>query len=441
MGYAIGPQYNVAQLESINNYFYANHGPSTAKNEYLEDGVNSYNQNYIDKENSAAGYIMGEFKIGNSLNIVPGARFQQENTDITSYHILVDPLSPIGYTVKPTPSESKRNDPDWFPSVNLKYKATDRVQIYGAVYRSVSLPSFIDIDPVLIFSQGGAPPITGGNPLLKPSTASNFDLGASVSDNDIGLFTVNLFYKEITNLIYTMQNYQPFLTTPVIGAPAGIMDRLPSAAYYDTTFAKTLSSKLGSSTIYTNIPMNDPQEAYLRGIELSWQTHLWYLPGVLSGIVLDLNASFMSSNQLYPYFQIVKTGGSAINPINSLVYSTRSGALQDQPKAIYNAILGWDYRGFSSRFSLRYQQQTLSSLDTRYSVRDAYYDNVLLLDISLRQQIVGNLSIFADVTNVNSHIDNYYLEYYNGNNGTSGRLPTSEQTYGLNSQLGLSLWY
>jgi len=436
LGYPIGPQYDVYKLLSINSYFYANQGPASADNSYRLDGVNSYNQNYTDKEHSDAGYLMGEFNIGTSLTVIPGARFQQENTDITSYHILVDPLSPTGIVGLPSPSESKRNNPYWYPSVNVKYKASEKVQLLAAVYRSVSLPSFIDIDPVLVFSPGPAPQIAGGNPLLKPSTATNFDLAATVSDNNIGLFTVDLFYKQISNLIYTMQNYQPFLTSPVIGGPSDIRDRVPAAAYYDTNFAKQVTGKL--SNIYTNIPMNNPEAAYLRGVEFSWQTHLWYLPGVLSGIVLDLNASFMGSNQLYPYFTSVKTGGSAISPVFSLVYQTRSGQLQDQPKATYNAILGWDYEGFSSRVSFRYQQVTLTGLDTRYSVRDAYYDNVLLIDISARQKLIGELAVFADVTNVNSHIDNYYLNYYNGNNGTSGHLPTSEQTYGLNAQLGIS---
>ncbi|HTR81438.1 MAG TPA: TonB-dependent receptor [Bacteroidota bacterium] len=443
LGYAIGQQYNADQLIAINKYFYSVHGPSTKANEYLLNGINSYNQDYTDKENSAAGYFMGEFNVGSRLTVIPGARFQQENTDITSYHLIEDPLSPTGLDGKPVPSESKRNNPYWFPSVNIKYKATDKIQIFGAAYRSVSLPSFTDINPVLIFypsvqssSNGSQYNILGGNPLLKPSTATNFDLGATISDNNIGLFTVNLFYKQISDLIYSMQNYQPFLTSPIVGAPAGMLDRIPSAAYYDTTFAHQLTG-----AISTNIPLNDPEEAYLRGIELSWQTHMWYLPWVLSGIVLDLNASFMSSNQLFPYFDVVRTGGSAIKPINSLVYKTRSGELQNQPKAIYNAILGWDYKGFSSRFSLRYTEVTLSSLDTRYSLRDAYYDNVLLLDISLKQQLIDNLAIFADVTNVNNHIDTYYLSYYNGNNGTSGNLPTSEQTYGLDAQVGLSFSY
>ena len=433
LGYAIGPQYKVYELLNINNYFYAHEPPHT----YRVDGVDSYAQDYTDKENSSAGYVMGEFHAGTDLTVIPGIRFQEEKSDISAYHIIVDPLSPIGYSVTPVLVETKRDNPNWFPSVNIKYRATDNIQILGAAYRSVSLPSFIDISPVLIFNPGASPTqLSGGNPLLKPSTAANADLGVSVFNNNIGLFTVNLFYKEITDLIYVMNDYQPFLTAPVAGAPANIRDRLPAPAYYDTNFVKLLTG-----TISENIPMNDPEKAYLRGIELSWQTHLWYLPWVLNGIVLDLNVSFMSSNQLYPYFNVVRTGGSAIRPINSLVYETRSGQLQDQPKATYNAILGWDNKGFSSRLSFRYQQVTLTGLDTQYGIRDAYYDNVLLVDISLKQQILPGLSIFANATNVNSHIDNYYLNYYNGNNGTSGQLPTSEQTYGLNGQLGLSFVY
>ncbi len=435
LGYAIGPQYNVSQLMSINSYFYQVHGPSSTVNEYLLAGLNSYNQDYVDKENTKAGYIMGEFNVGSKLTVVPGVRFQQEEYDITSRHILVDPLSPTGIVGSNPPlNQTKRKNPDWFPSVNIKYKATDNVQMMSAAYRSVSLPSFTDINPVLVFNPGGTPTqITGGNPLLRPSTAWNFDLGVSVFSNEIGLFTVNLFYKEITDLIYAMQNYQPFLTSPIIGAPSDIMDRLPAASYYDTSFAKTLTG-----LISTNVPMNNPERAYLRGIELSWQTHLWYLPGLLSGIVLDLNASFMSSSQMYPYFDAVRTGGSVIRPIYTMVYKMRSGHLQDQPEATYNAILGWDYKGFSSRFSFRYQKLTLTSLDTRYSIRDAYYDNVLLIDIAVKQRIIDNLAVFANVTNVNSHIDNYYLNYYNGLDGTSGQLPTSKQTYGLDTQLGLS---
>jgi hypothetical protein len=275
--------------------------------------------------------------------------------------------------------------------------------------------------------------------MLKPSTAWNFDLGASYSSNDVGLVTVNLFYKEISDLIYGMQNFMPYWPYPVVGAPADIYDRLPGPAsgYFDTVWAQ---QNLGTKLTGT-MPMNDPSKAFLRGIEISWQTHLWYLPGVLSGIILDLNASYMSSRQLYPSFAITKVGGTLFRPIYNLFYQTVAGPLQNQPKAIYNATLGWDYMGFSSRFSLRYQQLTLTSMDTQYGLQNSYYDNVTLFDIQLKQQIIGNLAVFANATNVNSHIDNYYFSHPAYATVGEGQLPTSQQTYGWAVQLGLTYFY
>ncbi len=431
LGYTLGPQYNMYQLLNMQNGYYAKNS-----NLYYTNAANDYGQTYTDKENTRAGYIMGEFNFGSSLTIVPGARFQEERSDIQAYHILVNGLSFTGLASPVVPVEFITDNPNWYPSVNIKYKATDNIQVFGAAYRSASLPSFIDLSPMVIFN---SPSLTSGNPYLKPATATNFDLGASIFNNDIGLFTVNVFYKEISNLIYSMVNYRPFNHNILPGAPADILSRLPQTTnnFYDTSFANTFSNKLNIST---NIPMNDPDQAYLRGIELSWQTHLWYLPWVLSGVVLDLNVSFMNSQQTYPYFKVV-TQGAGIHQTQALQYLTTSGPLQDQPKATYNAILGWDYKGFSARVSFRYQEVTLTSLDTQYPVRDAYYDNVFLTDISVKQQIFENLAIFADVTNLNTHIDSYYLNYYNGNNGTSGQLPTSQQTYGMIAQLGLSFNY
>jgi TonB-dependent receptor len=438
LGYPIGTNYDIYKMSNMENIVYSLWGSG-----YYVDGPASFNQNYIDDEKSYAGYVMGEFNIGSDLTIVPGVRYQEEKTDISAYHVYINGSNQNGLAGQPPVLvDSKRDNPYWYPSVNFKYKATENIQVLGAAYKSVSLPSYADISPLVEYNQGNA--IVAGNPLLKPATAWNFDLGTSLFSNNIGLFTVDLFYKQITNLMYAVQNYQPYLPFPLVGAPSDISSRLPGKNYFDTTWA---TSNTGTN-LTANIVMNDPANAYLRGIEFSWQTHLWYLPGVLNGIVLDLNLSLMSSNQEYPYFSQVQTGGTPRKPIFALVYSTRSGSLQDQPKAIYNAILGWDYKGFSSRFSLRYQELTLTSVDTKYSLRDSYYDNVTLLDINLKQKITDNLAVFADATNINSHIDNYYLSHPAFSNSPAGNLnipagnlPTSQQTYGLNAQFGLSFNY
>jgi len=435
LGYPIGPGFNAGQLVDMQSQYYFGQNNQLR---YWNDGPSDFNQDYTDKEHLWAGYVMGEFKIGSDLTIVPGVRYQEEVTDISAYHIQLNGSNQNGLAGQPpTLVESKRSTPDWYPSVNIKYKATENVQVYGAVFKSLSLPSYGQINPLVTYTGGG--PIVTGNPLLRPSTAWNFDLGASLSGNDIGLVTVNLFYKEISNLIYNMESFMPFWPYPVVGAPADIYDRLPGpgSGYYDTLWAVANNGK----TLTASIPMNDPSKAYLRGIEISWQSHLWFLPGVLSGIVLDLNASYMSSKQVYPSFTIARVGGTIFRPIYNLLYQTVQAPLQDQPKAIYNAVLGWDYMGFSSRFSLRYQQTTLTSMDTQYGLRNSYYDNVLLFDISLKQQIIGNLYIFANATNVNTHIDNYYYSHPAYGTTPAGQLPTSEQTYGWSGQVGLTFSY
>ena len=430
LGYPIGDAYDPYKLTYMQGTIFP-----AWQAAYYYDGVGSYDQNYTDKEKTRAGYLMGEFNIGNSLTIVPGARYQEEQTDISAYQIQPNGSNANGLNALPILVEKKRDNPYWYPSVNIKYKATENVQVMGAVYRSVSLPSYSDISPLVIL-QTGATGVTSGNPFLKPSTAKNYDLGASVFSNSVGLFTVDLFYKDISNLIYSFQNYYPFSPYPIVGGPADLSSRLPGVSYFDSTFL--IGNPQNGKTAGGTIPMNDPADAYLRGIELSWQTHFYYLPGLLSGIVLELNASFMSSNELYPYFFVKspRTGAK-----DTLIYSTTAGPLQDQPKGIYNAILGWDYKGFSSRFSLEYQELSLQSIDTQYGLRNSYYDNVLLFSISLKQQIIDNLYIFANATNLNNHVDSYYYSHPAYLAVGAGNLPTYGQTYGMNAQLGLTFNY
>lgn len=116
--------WNINQLVNMQNTFYAQYS-----NLYYYAGVNDYNQTYIDKETDLAGYIMGEFNLGTDLTIVPGVRYQEEKTDIAAFHIWSDGLQLTGLDKTPTLVDTKRDNPDWFPSVNIKYKATDRKSV------------------------------------------------------------------------------------------------------------------------------------------------------------------------------------------------------------------------------------------------------------------------------------------------------------------------
>jgi TonB-dependent receptor len=402
---------------------------------YFIKGVESYIRDYEATEKVGAAYVMSELNIGSKLMLLPGVRVEKYNTEYFAYHIRQN-SGITGIDENPEYVNTKTDNTKWFPSLNMKFKVTDAITIQGAVYKSTSRPSFREISPLVIY------PITGNyiisnNPYLFPSTAWNFDLGTSVKNDRIGLFTVYGFYKEISDLIFTMNGYKPSKKGFIVGGPADLDSRILGAEYYDQFYMKTAGT--------TNLPFNNTEKAYVSGLEFSWQTSFWYLPGIFKGFVLDVNYTLLQTKTKYPYFQSVQIGmdssGFIPQPINGQQYMTRSGPMQDQPEQILNVILGWDYKGFSTRVSYRYQAKTVEGLDARYSVFDQYYDTFSLWDLMLNQKITKNVSCYANLTNIGNHIDDYYFgsQSAKGSNPDRQALPTSSQFYGFRAQIGVKI--
>jgi TonB-dependent receptor len=400
------------------------------------DGSDSYNSVIEAKEQLGASYAMGEFNVGSGLTVVAGARWEQVKGFYSAYVVQTNGSNQNGIQGIPVWRTIDATHVNFFPSVNLKYKLTENLQFFGAYYASASRPNFSDLSPLVDYSIGTSNSINAAsNPYLAPALAYNYDIGGSLFSNDVGLFSVDFFYKKLTNLPYSVPGYMPAPVNRryIYQAPASFVPNLPPVTYFDTTFLAR------NAALQTNIPVNNPEDAFARGVELSWQTHLWYLPGVLSGLVLDLNVSFMSSDALYPYLSQkdkIKADSTFVHGSYSYTYYnkyyTRSGSVLNMPDATYNAIIGWDYLGFSSRVSFRYQKTTLTGLDSKFSLADNYYDNVLLTDITAKQKLNDHLSVFANFKNIGAHIDSYY------ENTPDGVLPTSMQTYGFSMEFGAS---
>ncbi len=427
--YTLGWTADIDLLTDMQNQYYT--GPGDVK--YYTNGLASYQRDYSASEDLTAGYIMAEFNWGKKLMILPGVRYEAINTEYRAFHITtssnIDGIEPNPDSVKTTRFNEK-----WFPSVNFKYNVSDNIFIQGAAYKSTSRPDFRQISPLVIYSSTNSN-IQSNNPYLKPSSAWSFDLGFSIFSNKVGLLSVYGYYKEIDDLIFYMRDYLPKKKGLILGGPDDLDERILGPEYYDSRFVLQQNGKVLA------LPINNPERAYFRGIELSWQTHFWYLPGLLKGLVLDVNLSFIDSETHYPYFETVTIGydssGFIPKPITGQQYLTRKGEMHDQPKAIFNFILGWDYKGFSSRISYRYQDETLQSLDTKLAVFDRYYASFSLIDLMLRQKINNHFAVYANMTNIGNHIDDYFI----GAQGGKPALPTSSQYYGFRAQFGVTMSY
>ena len=183
-----------------------------------------------------------------------------------------------------------------------------------------------------------------------------------------------------------------------------------------------------------NKPINNPNNSSYYGLELSWQSNFWYLPGLLSGLVLDLNYTMIWSSTELPYMGFVQgIDSSGFFPITvyQAVYETRESRMLDQPANIFNARIGWDYKGFSTRLSFRYQGSTITSIDPLHSLLDEVNNAMFRIDLNARQQITERLAVSLDIANLNNYIDDRIVD------ALGQTFPRRSEYYGMNIILGV----
>lgn len=395
--------------------------------DFIGQGSESNIDDYVAKEDYSAAYIMTELNIGSSLMLLPGIRYEKMRTSYWANRVVPDRYILSGFSSKTDTTINQENEM-WFPSLNMVIKTNNWSQIRGAVYKSTSRPSFQQISPMILYNKDGDR-ITSRNPYLKPAVAWNYDLGVYFHHNNIGLLTANGFYKEITGFIQSI-SYYPYQVDKIKNLPEAY--ELLGLDYFDKRF-------IGANT-QVSIPVNNPNKTLYKGIELSWQMNFWFLPSVWQGLVLDVNFSYISSTHTYNWFNTVSEIDNSTFPprqINSYFYESREDRMPNQPKYIYNIRLGWDYKGFSSRISFRYQTETVSAIDAKFGLRNSFRSDYYRVDLAFKQQIMEGLSVHADFANINNNIDDYYLEAFNSKTKEIIELPTRMEFYSYTIQVGL----
>ncbi|MCK5795132.1 MAG: TonB-dependent receptor, partial [Anaerolineales bacterium] len=422
--YELGWTANIDYLNEVNDAFTREYPGN-----YWSDGLSSYRSDYWSTEQLSAAYIMSEINIGKRLMLLPGVRFENMHTSYTAYEVQINTHNYNGIEGVPADTTTFRHNAYWFPSINMKFKLNDWSDIRAAYFKSTTRPAFSQMSPAIVYPEYGN--ILANNPAIKPALANNYDLGLSIYTNKIGLFTINAFYKEINGLIFRMLGYNPYYKKDIQGASEEYLETLPGM----DNFHKPML--IGAST-RMHIPVNNSNTTYFQGLEFSLQTNFWYLPGVLKGLVLNLNYSRIWSTTSYPYIDVSNgwdTTGIIPIPTQILTVTDREGRMIQQPKDIFNAGIGWDFRGFSSRLSFRYQGETLSVFDTKYSLRDQYTADLFRIDLSLKQKITDKLSVHADFANINKHIDDAFIQV------KGMQLPTQSEYYGYTIQFGIRYVY
>lgn len=407
--YALGYTYQPSLMRDVTRVLFDNN--------YMRFSTfNSIGNDYVGIEEYDAAYAMAEFNIGKYITFMPGFRYERESTNYTAQYVdtNLDPASGTDLSFAYDDTVSQRDDNFFLPMIHLQVKPSEVISFRFAYTQTINRPDFSQYAPITFYNAQGnwanAP-----NPNLKTATSTNFDGSVSVYQNHVGLFTFSGFYKEIEDLAwftrFTLVDGQQVLPDLVIEQAIG---NAPSV----------------STTI------NNPFLATIKGFEVDWQTRFWYLPSIFKGIVLNVNYTRIDSETDYPTFFL---GSEPIEPRPNRPPFTRSvvidssfaSTLPDQPSDIFNASIGYDYKGFNGRISFLYQAKTTTgsygSQETQ--VDDIFVDDYFRIDASIQQKLPGNFQVYLNLNNLNAREDRRSLP-------EADRFPIQAQYYGFTMDAG-----
>jgi TonB-dependent receptor len=400
----------IVDLVSGTPGFNANNEPSSADPGGWNDGYfqtlpNDYNY----EEKYSAGYLMAQMNIGQNLMVVGGARYEKVTSSFTAYNV-VDGRD--AKTQRYTEVTVHPENDFFLPMVQAKYNIADWGDIRYSYSQTLARPDYYQLSPhySMTFSKTA---IYAGNPNLKTAQSYNHDLLLTLHSNELGLFSIGGYYKEVKNFtFYTQYSLHK-------SAPAGL-DSIGS-------FSELTSANDG---VPLNTYINNPYMAYVRGIETELQTRFWYLPFPLDGLLLGINYSHIWSKAVYPLRDNISLGRGLGTIVRD---STRVGRLINQPNDIANAFIGYDYKGFSAKVSCVFQGNSVSNIGP-FAEQDGFTDDYFRVDASIRQMLPwAGLQLFVDVNNINNR------------NNVSRQLSiggfTNEQNYGLTVNVGVRYTY
>jgi TonB-dependent receptor len=286
--------------------------------------------------------------------------------------------------------------------VHLKYKVNDWSDIRVAYTTGIARPDYLSIIPKIFILPNSTYEV--GNPKLKPTTVKNIDIVASIYNNEIGLLSVNGFYKELKDVMYTTDIYNGNLAnfTNDVNVPdsAFLRDRFN----YITRFQDVINTSL-----------NNPNLGFIRGMEIEWQTNFWYLPQPLNSLVLNINYTKSWSNIDYNIIRNIPVQVLQPNGRYKTVYTSIDTVFSDRliqhASDVVNAAIGIDYKGFSGRLSFNMRGNVLNSVNTRPE-ETSYTGNIYRWDFTLKQALpLDGLSIAFNGVNIFHNPIKSYRKY------------------------------
>ena len=355
--------------------------------DHMKDNIDSYErfplyedvffETWNAKEDLTAFYGMADMRMGN-MNIIAGARMENAATEYTSWVGDIAEIEDEEGTYEEslallTAVTSKSDHSVALPMFHVKYGINNNMFARLAYTESMARSNYGSLVPFVLAEDEEA---EAGNPDLVPAHSKNIDLMLEYYAGPLGIVSFGYFTKDIADYFYV-----------------GVME--------DYTLQ-------GKEYAEVKMPQNG-ENATLSGWEINLQQQLSFLPGPLSGLGVYANYTSTTSEAYY---------GS----------DRDKTTLPGQAGNTGNFSLSYETKKLSARFSYALSDQYIVEVGDDAD-EDIYYEPANRIDISLSYDPMDNLTILADLMNVN----NAPLGYFQGSSST----PIQRELYGPSFRVGL----
>jgi TonB-dependent receptor len=302
-------------------------------------------------------------------------------------------LGPEGYAqlqafaTGETIADTAKHTYDYFlPSLNIKLGFSKDLILRLAAGRNIARPGMGDIRNFLTIGGGGGDDFQlqaqAGNPFLKPAISDNFDASLEwyFAGNDLGSLTLNLFAKNIHNF------------------------------FYDSVIQRNVTSNGVTYPVFVRSRANYEETGKIRGFELSYQQSYDFLPGVLSGLGLGANYSYIKSSGL----QEARDESQFENPDGGGIGLPGNLPLEQLSKHNVNIQPFYEKGPISLRFAYNWRSRfLLTSRDVVFPFYPIYNDKTGRLDATFFYKLNENIKVGVQGVNLTNEVTKTLQQFTN----------------------------
>jgi TonB-dependent receptor len=283
---------------------------------------------------------------------------------------------------------------NFLPNLNARLSLTRTLQARFAAYKTLTRPAISDLAPSLDIGtlRPATLTATGGNPALKPYRATNLDVSLEWYPTRTTTLSAAVFQKTIDDFIVQAFDTELF---PIANNGNSQGRRLQAGGLI----------RLIGNQYFGEFSVRRPRNAQslrVQGLELNVVHTLDWLPGVLSGLGVQANATFVRTNREFD-----------VNQIGQSFAAEGIGNSQ-------NGTVFYEKYGISARIAYNRRERFLQTLAGGPGNEPVFVRDYGQFDGSIAVNVTPFAQVFVEGTNLfnakyfaTGRFDNQLLRYQN----------------------------